>query len=65
MYNQFILEARYLDKIKRVRRKELVGVFANLEKIEEAKVNLAKEETKYTLAFNIIPKYDPFLKQIA
>jgi hypothetical protein len=65
MYNQYILEAKYLDKIKRARKKELIGVFGNLEKIEEVKAKLISEETKYTLSFNIIPKYDPFLAKSA
>ena len=40
MYNQYILEAKYLDAIKRVKRKYIVGVYANLDKVEEAKKNL-------------------------
>jgi len=37
MFNQFILEAKYLDNINRVKRKNIVGVYASLEKIEEKK----------------------------
>ena len=37
MFNQFILEAKYLDNINRVKRKNIIGVYASLEKIEEKK----------------------------
>ena len=37
MFNQYILEAKYLDNINRVKRKNIVGVYASLEKIEEVK----------------------------
>ncbi len=35
--NQYILEAKYLDKIRRVKRKTIVGVYPSLEAIEKAK----------------------------
>jgi hypothetical protein len=65
MYNQYILEAKYLDAIKRVKRKLIVGVYANLDKVEEAKKNLLAEETKYSLRFSITPHFNPFLKNVA
>jgi hypothetical protein len=65
MYNQYILEAKYLDAIKRVKRKLIVGVYANLDKVEEAKKNLLAEETKYSLRFSITPHFNPFLNAIA
>jgi hypothetical protein len=65
MYNQFILEAKYLDNIKRVKRKHIVGVYANLDKVEEAKKNLLAEETKYSLRFSITPHFNPFLENVA
>ena len=65
MYNQFILEAKYLDNIKRVKRKHIVGVYANLDKVEEAKKNLLAKETKYSLRFSIIPHFHPFLESVA
>lgn len=60
--NQFILEAKYLDKIKRVKKKVIIGVYPNLEKIEEVKRKLMDEESKYTVSFSITSNYDPFLK---
>lgn len=60
--NQYILEAKYLDKIKRVRKKTIVGVYPNLEKIEEVKRKLMDEESKYTVSFSITSNYNPFLK---
>ena len=65
MYNQFILEAKYLDNIKRVKRKYIVGVYANLDKVEEAKKNLLAEETKYSLRFFITRHFNPFLENVA
>jgi len=65
MYNQFILEAKYLDNIKRVKRKYIVGVYANLDKVEEAKKKLLAEETKYSLRFFITRHFNPFLENVA
>ena len=65
MYNQYILEAKYLDAIKRVKRKLIVGVYANLDKVEEAKKNLLAEETRYSLRFSITPHFNPFLNAVA
>ena len=64
MYNQYILEAKYLDAIKRVKRKYIVGVYANLDKVEEAKNNLLAEETRYSLRFSITPHFNPFLQRV-
>jgi len=61
--NQYILEARYHDKINRVRKKEHVGVYKNLqdvEKIKENLTNLKKYDDKYTISFKIYTNYDPF-----
>jgi hypothetical protein len=63
--NQFILEAKYLDKIKRVKRKTIVGVFPSLESIEPVKEKLTAKESKYTVIFSITSRYDPFLIKIA
>jgi hypothetical protein len=63
--NQFILEARYLDSIKRVKKTSIVGVYPNLKAIEKIKTKLLTEESKYTLAFSIKCFYNPFLNKIA
>lgn len=59
--NQFILEVKYLDKIKRVKRKTIIGVYKNLESVELAKKQVLAEETKYTVVFSLTSRYDPFL----
>jgi hypothetical protein len=59
--NQFILEAKYLDKINRVKRKSIIGVFGNLTKLEQAKEKAIAEEMKYKVVFSIKSNYDPFL----
>ena len=64
MFNQYILEAKYLDAIKRVKRKHIVGVYTNLEKVEDAKQQLLDETSKYTLRFTITPHFNPFLESI-
>jgi hypothetical protein len=65
MFNQYILEAKYLDAIKRVKRKHIVGVYTNLEKVEDAKQKLLDETSKYTLRFTITPHFNPFLERVA
>lgn len=60
--NQFILEAKYLDKIKRVKKKVIVGVYPNLEKIEDVKTKLLSEESNYTIRFSITSHFNPFLR---
>lgn len=65
MFNQYILEAKYLDAIKRVKRKHIVGVYTNLEKVEDAKKQLLDKESKYTLRFIITPHFNPFLERVA
>ena len=37
MKEVYILEARWHDKINRIRKNEIVGVFDNMDKIEHAK----------------------------
>lgn len=61
--NQFILEIRYLDKMNRVRRKEHVGVYKNLQTVEKIKENwqVKKEsDEKYKISFKIYTNFDPF-----
>lgn len=60
--NQFILEAKYLDKINRVKRKSIIGVFGNLTKLEQAKEKTIAEELKYKVVFSITSAFNPFLK---
>jgi hypothetical protein len=65
LVNQYILEAKYLDSIKRCKRKSIVGVYSTLEKIEQVKQKLISEEPKYTLAFSINGQFNPFLEKVA
>lgn len=61
--NQFILEAQYLDKMNRVRRKEHIGVYKNLQTVEKIKENWQKtkeSEEKYKISFKIYTSFDPF-----
>ena len=71
--NQYVLEARYLDKLNRVRKKEHVGDYKNLQDVEEIKEKwqtltkfdktdqkLTKFDEKYKITFKIYTNYDPF-----
>lgn len=61
--NQFILEAQYLDKMNRVRRKEHIGVYKNLQTAEKIKENWQKikeSDEKYKVSFKIYTNFDPF-----
>ena len=71
--NQYVLEARYLDKLNRMRKKEHVGVYKNLQDVEEIKEKwqtltkfdktdqkLTKFDEKYKITFKIYTNYDPF-----
>ena len=64
MDNQFILEAKYLDKINRVKRKTIVGVFKDLNSMEKVKDQLIQEETQYKVIFSIKSQFHPFLNPI-
>jgi hypothetical protein len=56
---------KYLDKINRVKRKTIVGVYSNLQSIENIKDRLIAEAPKYKVVFSITSRYDPFLVKIA
>ena len=61
--NQYVLEAHFLDKLNRVRRKEHVGVYKNLQTVEEVKEKwqkLKEFDEKYKITFKIYTNYDPF-----
>lgn len=60
--NQFIVEAKYLDKINRVKRKSILGVYKNLEAVEKVKEKAISEEQKYKVVFSITTNYDPFIR---
>jgi hypothetical protein len=65
MDNQFILEAKYLDKINRVKRKTIIGVFRDLNSMEAIKDKLIQEETQYKVTFSIRSQFHPFLDAVA
>jgi hypothetical protein len=65
MDNQFILEAKYLDKINRVKRKTIIGVFKDLNSMEAIKDKLIQEETQYKVTFSITSQFHPFLEAVA
>ena len=64
MFNQYILEAKYLDKIGRVKKKTIVGVFKDLESIEPVKEKLIFEEKDYKMSFKINGQFNPFLERV-
>jgi|APGre2960657404_1045060.scaffolds.fasta_scaffold00563_10 hypothetical protein len=64
MFNQYILEANYLDKIGRVKKKNIVGVYKDLESIEPVKEKLISEEKDYKMSFKIKGQFNPFLERV-
>ena len=64
MFNQYILEANYLDKIGRVKKKTIVGVYKDLESIEPVKEKLISDEKDYKMAFKIKGQFNPFLERV-
>jgi hypothetical protein len=64
MFNQYILEANYLDKIGRVKKKNIVGVYKDLESIDPVKEKLISEEKDYKMSFKIKGQFNPFLKRV-
>jgi len=64
MFNQYILEANYLDKIGRVKKKNIVGVYKDLESIEPVKEKLISEEKDYKMSFKINGQFNPFLERV-
>jgi hypothetical protein len=64
MFNQYILEANYLDKIGRVKKKNIVGVYKDLESIEPVKEKLISEEKDYKMSFKIKGQFNPFLGRV-
>ena len=64
MFNQYILEANYLDKIGRVKKKNIVGVYKDLESIEPVKEKLISEEIDYKMSFKIKGQFNPFLERV-
>ena len=49
MFNQYILEAKYLDKIGRVKKKTIVGVYKDLESIEPVKEKLISDAKSFDI----------------
>jgi hypothetical protein len=64
MFNQYILEANYLDKIGRVKKKNIVGVYKDLESIGPVKEKLISEEKDYKMSFKIKGQFNPFLERV-
>lgn len=61
MKTLYILEAEYRDKINRVRKNHIVGVYANLEKLENAKNTIISMPHDYnTVTFSIRNEIQPF-----
>jgi len=61
MRELYILEARWHDKLKRVRRNEIVGVYADLKKLEKAKTAVMIRPHDYkSISFSIKTEIQPF-----
>jgi hypothetical protein len=61
MKQLYILEARWHDKINRVRRDSIVGVYDDLLKLEKAKKEVEKLPHEYaSISFSIKSEIQPF-----
>jgi hypothetical protein len=58
MIEKYILEARWLDKINRCKKSSIVGVYTDLDKMEEVKRELLDKEKKYNLVFSVGTTWD-------
>ena len=54
MKELFILEAKYLDKLNRAKKNHIVGVFDNLNKLENAKNTILNTPHEYnSVSFSV------------
>jgi len=61
MKEVYILEARWHDKINRIRKNEIVGVFDNVDKIEHAKTAVSIRPHDYnSISFGVNIEIQPF-----
>lgn len=58
MIQKYILEAKWLDKINRCKKSTIVGVYTDMNKMEEVKQDMLAEETKYKLVFSVGTTWD-------
>lgn len=58
---RYILEATWRDKIGRNKKQSIIGVYAKLEDIEDAKRKVSNEPHKYkSVTFNVQSEEHPF-----
>jgi predicted component of type VI protein secretion system len=58
---RYILEATWRDRIGRNKKQSIIGVYANFEDIEKAKVKAAAEPHRYkSVTFNVQSEEHPF-----
>lgn len=61
MKTLYILEARWHDKLNRVRKDEIIGVFDNLEVLERAKTSVSIRPHDYnSISFSVNTEIQPF-----
>jgi len=57
----YILEARWHDKINRIKHNEIIGVFDDLQKLESAKKQIEIRPHDYkSITFNLNTEIQPF-----
>lgn len=57
----YILEARWHDKINRIRKNEIIGVFSDLTKLELAKTEVSRKPHDYkSVSFSVNSEIQPF-----
>ena len=61
MRQLYILEARWHDKINRIRKNEIIGVHADIKKLEDSKNSVMLRPHDYnSVSFSIKTEIQPF-----
>jgi hypothetical protein len=61
MKTLYILEARWHDKLNRVRKNKIIGVFDNLESLEKFKTSVSVRPHDYhSESFSVYTEIQPF-----
>lgn len=61
MKEVYILEARWHDKINRIKKDEIIGVYDNLESLEKAKESVSIRPHDYnSVSFSVNSEIQPF-----
>lgn len=58
MIEKYILEVKWLDKINRCKKSTIVGVYTDMNKMEDVKRVMLDKEKRYKLVFSVVTTWD-------